>query len=352
MVFVTGGTGLVGSHLLLSLLQNGEKVRALKRSTSNISQVQKVFSWYTSEAEKLFRRIEWVNGDILDIYSLESLLEGIDTVYHCAAIVSFDSRTRKQMLANNIEGTANLVNASLNMGVKRICHVSSVSALGKTSNGEPINEATNWIPSKRNTGYSESKFFSETEIWRGVEEGLEAVIVNPSIIIGPGRWKEGSPAFFRVMYQGLPFYTLGSTGYIGINDVVKAIEILMNPENFVKAKNQRFLLNSENLTFREFFTQVSVALGKPAPRIPISRAMLSVAWRILAIWTWISGKPSPVTRETASSSSSHTTFDGSKISRMFSFQYRPVDEAIRSTAGIFIRDLQHGDQLEPAQNQA
>lgn len=352
MVFVTGGTGLVGSHLLLSLLENGEKVRALKRSTSNISQVQKVFSWYTGEAEVLFNKIEWVNGDMLDIFSLEPLLEGVESVYHCAAIVSFDSRTRKQMLSNNIEGTANLVNASLNTGVKKICHVSSVSALGKTNNGEPINEETNWIPSKRNTGYSESKFFSETEIWRGVEEGLEAVIVNPSIIIGPGRWQEGSPAFFRVIQQGLPFYTLGSTGYVGISDVVTAIQTLMDPVNFDKAKNQRFLLNSENLTFREFFTQVSVALGKPAPRIPVSRTMLSFVWRILAVWTWISGKPSPVTRETATSSSSHTAFDGSKISRMFNFQYRPVKEAVRSTAGIYIRDHQQEYPEESAQGQA
>lgn len=352
MVFVTGGTGLVGSHLLLSLLQNGVKVRALKRNTSNISQVQKVFSWYTGDAEELFRQIEWVNGDILDIYSLEPLLQGIDTVYHCAAIVSFDSRTRKQMLANNIDGTANLVNASLNMGVRRICHVSSVSALGKTSHGEPVTENTNWIPSKRNTGYSESKFFSETEIWRGVEEGLEAVIVNPSIIIGPGRWEEGSPAFFRIIHQGLPFYTTGSTGYVGISDVVTAIQILMDPENFDKAKNQRFLINSQNLTFREFFTKVSAALGKPAPRIPVSRTMLSVAWRILAIWTWISGKPSPVTRETASSSSSRTEFDGSKICRMFNFQYSPVEEVIRNTAGIFIREHHHGDPDERTHDQA
>lgn len=352
MVFVTGGTGLVGSHLLLSLLQNGEKVRALKRSTSNISLVQKVFAWYTGDADGLFRQIEWVNGDILDIFSLEPLLEGIETVYHCAAIVSFDSRNRKQMLSNNIDGTANLVNASLNMGVKRICHVSSVSALGKNSHGEPVSEDTNWIPSKRNTGYSESKFFSETEIWRGVEEGLQAVIVNPSIIIGPGRWEEGSPAFFRIMHQGLPFYTLGSTGYVGIHDVVRAILTLMDPANFDKAKNQRFLLNSANLTFREFFTQVSEALGKPAPRIPVSRTMLSIAWRILAIWTWISGKASPVTRETASSSSSHTAFDGSKICRMFNFHYHPVEEAIRNTAGIFIRDHQSEVTAEQDQVQA
>jgi dihydroflavonol-4-reductase len=215
MIFVTGGTGLVGSHLLLALLERGEKVRALKRANSNIGQVLKTFGWYTSDAQKLYSLIEWVDGDILDIYSLEPLLEGVETIYHCAAIVSFDPNERKEMIANNVEGTSNLVDAAIQKGVKRICHVSSISALGKTGNGEPVTEETNWIPSRKNTGYSQSKFFSEAEIWRGIEEGLDAVIVNPSIIVGPGKWGSGSPALFRVVNKGMKFYTRGSTGFCG-----------------------------------------------------------------------------------------------------------------------------------------
>jgi dihydroflavonol-4-reductase len=158
---------------------------------------------------------------MLDIYSLEPLLEGVETIYHCAAIVSFDSRKRMEMIISNVEGTANLVNAAIQNGVKRICHVSSVSALGKTGSGKPVNEETNWIPSKKNSSYSQSKFFAETEIWRGVEEGLEAVIVNPTI---DNRGRETGSREVRhssgLINKGMKFYTRGSTGFVGIHDVL------------------------------------------------------------------------------------------------------------------------------------
>lgn len=335
MIFVTGGTGLVGSHLLLSLLEKGEKVRALKRPTSNVGQVLKTFGWYTPDSDDLFRRIEWVDGDILDIYSLEPLLEGVDTIYHCAAIVSFDPRERKNMIANNVTGTANLVNAAINKGVKRICHVSSVSALGKAGNGTLITEETNWIPSRKNTGYSQSKFFSEAEIWRGVEEGLDAVIVNPSIIIGPGNWESGSPAIFRVVGKGLKFYTTGVTGYVDVRDVVSAMLLLMDEKNFESARNQRYLLNAENISFKDFFGQVANALNVPPPSILAGKLLLGLAWRFIALASLFSRKPAQITRETAASASSVTRFDGSKITRKFGFTYRSIADAIENTAKIY-----------------
>jgi dihydroflavonol-4-reductase len=335
MIFVTGGTGLVGSHLLLALLQKGEKVKALKRPTSNIGQVLKTFGWYTTEAEKLYNQIEWVDGDILDIYSLEPLLEGVETIYHCAAIVSFDPRERKNMIANNVQGTANLVDAAIQKGVKHICHVSSVSALGKTGNGDPVTEETNWIPSKKNSGYSQSKFFSEAEIWRGVEEGLDAVIVNPSIIIGPGNWQSGSPSFFRVIDKGMKFYTRGTTGYVGIHDVVEAILLLMENDVFDQAKNQRYLLNTDNLSYRDFFSKVAYALKKPVPSILATRFLLELAWRLAAFTALFTRKPAQITRETISSANAVIRFDGSKITNLFGFKYRPIAEAIEQTAKIF-----------------
>lgn len=335
MIFVTGGTGLVGSHLLLALLQRGEKVRALKRPKSNIGQVLRTFGWYTSDAEKLYNRIDWVDGDILDIYSLEPLLEGVDTIYHCAAIVSFDPRERKNMIANNVQGTANLVNAAIHKRVKRICHVSSVSALGKTGHGDPVTEETNWIPSRKNTGYSQSKFFSEAEIWRGVEEGLDAVIVNPSIIIGPGNWQSGSPSFFRVIDKGMKFYTRGTTGYVGIHDVVGAMLLLMEKDIFDQAKNQRFLLNTENLSYRDFFSKVAYALKKPAPSFLATRFLLELAWRMAAFAALFTRKPAQITRETISSANAVIRFDGSKITTLFGFKYRSIEESINQTAKIY-----------------
>lgn len=335
MIFVTGGTGLVGSHLLLALLEKGEKVRALKRPKSNIGQVHKTFGWYTSEAEKLYSRIEWVDGDILDIYSLEPVLEGVNTIYHCAAIVSFDPRERKNMIANNVEGTANLINAAILKGIKHFCHVSSVSALGKTSNGEAITEETNWIPSRKNTGYSQSKFFSEAEVWRGIEEGLNAVIVNPSVIIGPGNWGSGSPAIFRVVARGLKFYTTGITGYIGVQDVVSAILLLMDEKNFEKTHNQRYLLSAENLSFKDFFTQVASALNVPPPSIKAGKLLLAIAWRLIALVSFFTGKQVQISRETTASATNVTLFDGSKITRQLGFIYKPLSTAIQQTAKIY-----------------
>ena len=337
MIFVTGGTGLVGSHLLLALAMRGDKIRALRRRESNTGQVLETFRWYTGDAEKLFHQIEWVDGDILDIYSLLPLLNGIDTLYHCAAVISFDRHLHKKMLASNIQGTANLVDAALENRVRRICHVSSVSALGKTSNGDFVSEETNWIPSRKNSGYSQSKFYSETEIWRGVEEGMDCIIINPSIIIGPGRWDSGSPSFFRTIHRGMRFYTRGTTGYVDIRDVVDAMLLLTEEENFEKAKNQRFLLNAGNLSYREFFTKVAHAVGRPAPGIYASPLMLTMAWLFSALVSFFTRRPPLITRETAVSGSSVTYFNGSKITENFGFRYRSVDEAIENTGKIFLR---------------
>lgn len=339
MQFVTGGTGLIGSHLLYRLVSSGQKVKALKRKTSNLQQVLKVFSYYSENAEELFRRIEWVDGDILDYYGLEKLLKGVDELFHCAAIVSFNPKERSRMIRNNVDGTANLVNAAIANGVKKLCHVSSVAALGKAENGYLVDEDTNWVPSKKISGYSESKFFSETEIWRGIEEGLDAVIVSPSIVLGPGNWNSGSSRIFKTVWDGMKFYTRGITGYVDVNDVVDAITQLMNDKNFHQYKNQRFLLSAENLSYKDVFTQIADIFEKPRPKYHASPLLLAFVWRAAAFYGWLSGKSSAITRETASSSASVRKFDGSKITRELNFEYRPITKSIQQTAKFFQKDL-------------
>ena len=329
----------MGSHLLYELAKAGKKVKALKRETSNLQQVSKVFSYYTEEAEKLFNQIDWVDGDILDYFSMEKHLKGVTEIYHCAAIISFDSSERKKMIGNNVEGTSNLVNAALENRVKKICHLSSVAALGKLDNGVPTTEETNWIPSKKVSGYSESKFFSETEIWRGIEEGLDAVILNPSIILGPGNWDSGSSKLFKSIWDGLKFYTNGVTGYVDVNDVVRAMLLLMDDSNFEKVKNQRFLISAENLSYHDIFTQIAKALGKPEPKFNTPNLVLELAWRGAAIVSLITGKPALVTRETAQSSKKVNIFDGSKITRSVDFKYFPVSESVKQTAGFLKNDM-------------
>jgi len=332
---------LVGAHLLYKLTLAGKKVKALKRKTSNLQQVLKTFSCYSETPQKLFNLIEWVDGDILDYFALEKILEGVTEIYHCAAIVSFDSKERQKMISNNVEGTANLVNAALENKVKKICHVSSVSALGRLDNQQLITEETNWVPSKKISGYSESKFFSEVEIWRGIEEGLDAVIVNPSIIFGPANWETGSAKMFKTVWDGMKFYTKGITGFVDVKDVVRAMMLLMDETNFELAKNQRYLLNAENLSYQNVFYQIADAIEKPRPKIYASDFMMDFAWRVLRIVSLITRKPPLISRETAASSRAVNNFDGSKIVKQFNFEYRPISETIQQTAVFLKQDMQN-----------
>ncbi len=342
MIFVTGGTGLVGSHLLFELTKSGKKVKALKRNTSKLHHVFKTFSYYSEDPRGLLGQIEWVDGDILDYYSLEGLLGGVSEIYHCAAIVSFRPSEREKMISNNVGGTANLVNAAIENGVGKICHVSSIAALGRLQNGGLATEKTTWAPSKEVSGYSESKFYSEAEIWRGIEEGLDAVIVNPSIILGPANWGTGSAKFFKTVWDGMPFYTRGVTGFVDVGDVVQAMIKLMHPDNFGDCKNQRYILNADNISYRELFTQIADALGKPRPKYFTSDRALAVAWRAAVLWGWLTRSPSQVTRESVSGSNDINKFDGSKITELTGFQYKPISESIKKTGSYLKKDMGKG----------
>lgn len=288
----------------------------------------------------LFDKIEWVDGDMLNYFRMEKLLKGVKAVYHCAAIISFEAGDKNRMIRNNVEGTANMVNASLENGVEKFCHVSSVSALGHNQEDLPTDESSNWIPSKRVTAYSESKFFSETEIWRGIEEGLKAVIVNPSIVLGPGNWEVGSSRFFKTIWNGLRFYPKGGTGFVDVNDVVKAMTLLMGDAHFEDCKNQRYLLNAENWSYQKLFNQIADSLHKPRPSVFVPGLVLTAAWRFASVYNKISNNPLPITRETASSANTFTYYDGSKIKRILDFNYLPVSESVKKTASFLLQDLQ------------
>jgi len=339
MIFVTGGTGLIGAHLLYELAKAGKQVKALKRETSDLQQVKKIFSYYTETPDQLFENIEWVNGDILEYFSLENLLKGVTEIYHCAAMVSFRSGDRQKMITNNVTGTENIVNAALENGVKKICHVSSVASLGRLQNGVPVTEETKWIPSKKASGYSESKFFSEAEIWRGIEEGLDAVIVNPSIVLGPGKWNSGSSKLFKTIWDGMPFYTKGVTGFVDVKDVVNAMLLLMEPGNFEKAKNQRFLLSAEDTSYQDLFNQIAAALDKPKPKYYTSDFLLGLVWRVATFGGWITRRPSMITRDSVAGSNRVNHFDGSKITRNFNFSYLPISESIQQTAELLKKEM-------------
>jgi nucleoside-diphosphate-sugar epimerase len=335
-IFLTGGTGMLGSHLLLDLTRNGSGVCALKRSNSDLKWVKKVFAWYAPDASQLFGRIEWVDGDLMEKESLREAMAGADAVIHAAAKVSFDPGDREVVLQENIEGTANLVDLALELKIPRFCQVSSVAALGNQESGLPVNENFSWKNDRKRSAYSESKFQSEMEVWRGIEEGLQAIIVNPSVILGPGNWHNSSPRLFQTVYNGMKFYTSGGTGFVDVRDVSKAILQLLQSEAWESVVNQRFVLSAENLAYRDLFGQIAVALHKPQPTLPANQLLLQLGWRASRLVSAITGKQPSLTRETANSASRTTLYDGSKITRTIDFAYTPVDKTIQEIGRIFL----------------
>ena len=244
MIFVTGASGLVGSHLIQSLLSKGKKVRALYR------QAVPVFAG--SE------QCEWIQGDILDPIGLTDALAGVDYVYHCAAIVSFAPGAAAKMLQSNVEGTANVVNACLVQQIKKLIFVSSVAALGRIRETESIDESMHWTPATSNSVYGQSKYLAELEVWRAMEEGLPMAIVNPVIILGAGDWNNGSSGIFKSAYNEFPWYTGGMSGFVDVLDVVDAMQILME-SNVV---GQRYVLSAENIHYRDIFNAIAKAFDK------------------------------------------------------------------------------------------
>ena len=334
MILVTGGTGLLGSHLLYDLVQTEEKVRALYRSDDKIEELKSIFRHYEF-GQLIFDKIEWVKGDLLDIPSLAEAVRGVKQIYHCAAMVSFKKIDAKKILKTNIEGTANIVNEALKQGVQKLCYASSTAAVGHTNDkGELINENIAWKEDKQTSTYSISKHFAEREVWRGAEEGLETVIVNPSVIIGPGDWTKTSGSFFPTMWNGLKYYSLGGNAFVDVRDVASAMQKLMDSSII----NERFLLVGENMSFRNFFNYVADALDVKRPWIKAGPIKTAIVWRIDLLRSFFTGKPRVITKETASSSQSLRFYSNQKIKNALNFTFTPISKTVVDTANVFLKN--------------
>ena len=334
MILVTGGTGLLGSHLLYDLVKDGTKVIALKRSNSSTSQVEKTFSYYHQNPENILKNIEWREGDITDIYSLYEAFDNIEKVYHAAACLSFDPSDKKQMQNVNEKGTANVVNACLEKNIKKLCYVSSIATLGRVDNDGIIDEETHWKNSNNNSKYSISKYNAEREVWRGIAEGLQAVIINPGVIIGPGNWEKGSSQLIDRVWSGLKFYTPGVNGYVDVRDVSRAMIELMNSE----IVNERFIISSENLDYLTFFSYVADALGKKKPSINAPYFTGQLAWRLEKLLTSLTGKNPLITKETARTAYQKYYYSSEKISKALNFKFIPMQQCISDTCKLFLID--------------
>jgi len=330
MILVTGGTGLVGSYLLYELTRKGHTVKALLRPGNRPYQTRKIFNCFSSGNEQLIDQVEWVEGDVLDPFSLNQAMQGVDYVYHCAAVISFNPRELKQMIAVNVEGTANVVNACLENGIKKLCHVSSIASLGQAEKGEMIDENAKWKTSRTNSGYAISKYGGEREVWRGIEEGLNAVIVNPSIIVGAGCHPKATNQLFHSIKNFIPFYTTGINGYVDVRDVVSAMILLMKSN----ISGERFVLNSENLSLGEFFTIAADILGKPHPRIALNGKLLGlIAWLDEMRGSLTASRPL-LTRENVRAALAKSYYSADKFKSAFEFTFIPIQDSLREAFHI------------------
>jgi len=316
MIFITGASGLLGASLIETLVNSHDgatdlQIRALYRK--QIPSIQ--------FAEK----IEWIEGDILDVVVLEEALKGVSEVYHCAAIVSFDPKQKQRMHATNIDGTANVVNACIDAGIKKLLFVSSVAALGRIREDGPINETMNWSEETSNSEYGKTKYLAEMEVWRGIGEGLDAVIVNPVIILGSGDWNGGSSGIFKSAYNRFPWYTNGASGFVDVKDVTTAMKVLMKSD----ISAQRFIISGHNTPYRTIFNLIADAFKVPRPYKRVTPLLASIVWRLEAVKAFFTGSSPLLTKETTLTAQAVVNFDNTKLLKALPhFSYTPLENTI------------------------
>lgn len=335
MNLITGATGIVGAHVALKLLEAGETVVAIKRSGTDISKTKTLFGYYTSNAQDLFDKIKWIEADINDIYSILDALEGIDTVYHCAGFVSFDSRDDKKLFKINAEGTANVVNACLEKNIKTLCHVSSIATLQNPDITSGIDESVYWKSSPRASAYAISKYNAEREVWRGVEEGLNAVIVNPGIVLSPGFWNQSSGTLFSKAHKGMVFYTEGSTATIDARDVATCMIELVKTKQY----NKRFVLIENNYSYKEILSIIHQQFSKKTPSIKATKWLLNTASFFEKIVSMFSGGSWQLSQETISSLTDKNTYNNNKIVSQLSYNFIPLHDSVKFICKAYSGDL-------------
>lgn len=333
MILLTGANGLIGSAIARRYIQAGVPVRALKRANANVSLLQ-----------DLEGQIDWVEGDVLNSSSLSDAINGVTAVIHTAAVVSFAPKDRAAMYKINVEGTANVVNVCLDAGIQKLGFVSSVAALGRPSahefaSDQPIyiDETQKWEESPLNSEYAKTKYLAELEVWRGVAEGLNAVIVCPSVVLGEGDWNRSSSQLFKYVWQERPFYSKGSLNYVDVIDVAEAVFQLMNSS----ISDERFVLSAGTTTYQELFNKIATSFGKKPPPYAISPLLAAIAWRFEAVRSWLTGKAPLVTKETARTSFNHFVYRSNKLIDATNFNFTNLDDTIKRVSTFFANKVQN-----------
>jgi dihydroflavonol-4-reductase len=330
MIFVTGGTGFLGAHLLAELVKQGKPVLALKRPSSNTLHAEKLFTYkFGAEGKTLFQKINWVEGDILDPLSLSEALQGIKEVYHCAAEVDLRDNNPDSIITTAEKGTENIVNAALVSGVEKFCHISSVAALGNPPEGI-ITEQSFEEFSFQNSPYAIGKHLAEQQVWRAHAEGLKVVVISPSIILGPwSNMRNGSISMFPFIDRMSRFYTKGVMGFVAVDDVVNTMLLLMQNGPY----NERYNVTSENLNFKDFFTAIAEGINKPLPKYSLNSFNLKIFRRFNNLFS---------SHKISSTMVEHATgmhvFSNNKVKEAFGYTFIPVKDSIATTAKFYMNE--------------
>ncbi len=329
MILVTGGTGFLGAYIIKNLIEKNYRVRAIRRSATT----------HFFISEHIMQKVEWVEGNVLDLVALSDAMQGVEAIIHSAAIVSFDKKDRRNMYAVNCEGTANVVNIALENNIKRLVHISSVAALGRTIKIDKINEERKWTDSKNNTHYAISKHKAEMEVWRGFSEGLNGVIINPGTILGYGDWHASSCAIFKNVYKEFSWYTEGVNGFVGVEDVAEVTVQLLTSG----ITEKRFIVNAENWTFRQLINTIAEHFGKHKPQREATPLLGEIAWRIEYFKSFFNGEKPLLTRESARVAHSKTEFDNSSLLKAIpSFSFTPLNTVIKNACENYKEAMKRG----------
>lgn len=328
MILVTGGTGLVGAHLLYKLCKNHNKIVAIYRNEATQNNTRDIFEMYGDVSN--YKRISWQKADITDIPSLEMVFKDITHVYHAAASVSFNPKDFDLLRKVNIEGTANIVNLCLQYNIKKLCFVSSIATLSETPGIEFIDEESQWNPEEEHSDYSITKFGAEMEVWRGAQEGLPIVMVNPGVIFGFGMWHVNTGSLVKKIRKGLLFYTKGITGVVAVSDVTDVMIELMNSN----IENERFILVNKNISFKDLFTLIAAKLKVKPPKIYAPKWLTEIIWRINSAVSFLTFYKVNSSLNKFSTKSAHhkTHYTGEKIKKSIDFNYTLFETSIEEIA--------------------
>jgi len=321
---------MVGAHLLLNLVQNHDAVKAIHRPQSDLERVKKVFAYYVENANDLFQKIHWIEADLNDIPALEMAFAGVTIVYHAAALISFDPGDYKHLYRTNVNGTANVVNLCIEKGVRKLCYTSTIGAIGKSSGDALATEENEWSDTEANV-YALTKYWAEMEVWRGSQEGLPVVILNPGVIIGPGFWEGGTGDLFATANKGYSYYPPGGTGFVSIHDIIKTMVSLMDS----KIHNERFITVAQNLTFKEILQQMAPALGKPKPTKPLKYWQLEMGRCFDWLRNLFTGKGRRITKNAIKSLKQRELYSSEKIKDALGLKFEPLEEVIAFSCGKF-----------------